>query len=717
MQPATLPKNTLVGLNTIEKDKGEKPCMQFNLLQDESSVVVDSMSLPTEECLELKQSTLMSSINILNSQKSSLSDDGSDDGVRSDKSEPFQNSGSEYVPSNHSEQNESEEESEEVVLANVRNDELETPRGRKRTRSKGKLAKNNALNSERNKNKHKRMKGENYVAFKFVKKEKTYKQVQRGERKMGPACKCKLSTTSRQFFCQAFTEPERKAIFDNFWKNLTWGEKKVYIGGLVDTATPKCHRTDIQGKQRQVAYKFYLKKGNDVRKRVCKKMFMETLCIREWSIKSWVSQNITDENIPPSNKQSTIPKPAENLRRNKQPSKDKEYLIRFLRTLPQMESHYCRKDTTKLYLESQWQNLNELYRFYCAECSSQNFQAINHTTFREEFKNLNLSLYRPKKDQCDTCTGYSVGTIKEEQYSLHINRKKMARAEKESQKNQATNDPSRLLFSMDVQSVLTAPKLQVSASYYKMKLTVHNFTFFNMVSGKGDCYIWHEAAGGVTSNEFTSIVIDYIKRYTTKETKSVIIFSDGCGYQNRNVTLSNAISALAKTKDFEIYQHYLEKGYTQMECDSIHACIEKKLKNREIYVPGCYVQIAKTAKIKNKYEVHYLSHTFFKKYSVLNSYISIRPGNRTHDPKVTDLRCLAYRVDGTIEFKITYEDAWTPLTRRKQKNEDIDIMMVSSLYSAPLKIKPDKFQHLQELKQFIPEDYRSFYDSLISQEK
>lgn len=217
--------------------------MQFNLLQDESSVVVDSMSLPTEECLELKQSTLMSSINILNSQKSSLSDDGSDDGVRSDKSEPFQNSGSEYVPSNHSEQNESEEESEEVVLANVRNDELETPRGRKRTRSKGKLAKNNALNSEGNKNKHKRMKGENYVAFKFVKKEKTYKQVQRGERKMGPACKCKLSTTSRQFFCEAFTEPERKAIFDNFWKNLTWGEKKVYIGGLVDTATPKCHRT------------------------------------------------------------------------------------------------------------------------------------------------------------------------------------------------------------------------------------------------------------------------------------------------------------------------------------------------------------------------------------------------------------------------------------------------------------------------------------------
>lgn len=133
-------------------------------------------------------------------------------------------------------------------------------------------------------------------------------------------------------------------------------------------------------------------------------------------------------------------------------------------------------------------------------------------------------------------------------------------------------------------------------------------------------------------------------------------------------------------------------------------------------MPGCYVQIAKTAKIKNRYEVHYIPHTFFKNYSVLNSYTSIRPGNKIHDPKVTDLRCLAYRVDGTIEFKINYEDAWAKLTRRRQNNQGNDIT-VPLLYTNPLKIKPDKFRHLQELKQFIPEDYRPFYDSLISQEK
>lgn len=182
----------------------------------------------------------MPSINILNSEKSSTSDDG----VQSDRSEPFQDSGSEYVPSNHSEQRESEEseeESQEVVQANLRTEELETPRGRKRIRSKGKCV--NASNSERNQNKLKRMKGDNYVSFKLLKEEKKYEKVQKEERKMGRACKCKLSTTSNQFFCQSFTELERQAVFDDFWQNLTWSEKKVYIRGLVDTSTPKCHRT------------------------------------------------------------------------------------------------------------------------------------------------------------------------------------------------------------------------------------------------------------------------------------------------------------------------------------------------------------------------------------------------------------------------------------------------------------------------------------------
>lgn len=216
-----------------------------------------------------------------------------------------------------------------------------------------------------------------------------------------------------------------------------------------------------------------------------------------------------------------------------------------------------------------------------------------------------------RKDQCDICIGFSVGTIEEDKYKTHITRKNMARAEKDRQKDLAKDNPCTLMFTMDVQAVLTAPRLQVSASYYKMKLMVHNFIFYNMVTGDADCYIWHEGAGGVTANEFTTITLDYIVKNLSLDTKTVIIFSDGCGYQNRNVTLSNALSLLAENKGLEIFQYYLEKGHTQMECDSIHACIERKLKNREVFVPGCYVQVCKRAKLKDPYKVHYVTYDFF----------------------------------------------------------------------------------------------------------
>ncbi|ENN82821.1 hypothetical protein YQE_00811, partial [Dendroctonus ponderosae] len=90
-------------------------------------------------------------------------------------------------------------------------------------------------------------------------------------------------------------------------------------------------------------------------------------------------------------------------------------------------------------------------------------------------------------------------------------------------------------------------------------------------------------------------------------------------------------------------------------------------------------------------------------YSVPNSYSSIHPGNTTHDPKVTDLGCLAYRVDGTTEFKMNYEDAWTQFTRRTQRNEDIDIM-VPSLYTKALQIKQIDIA-LQNLVETVGDKY------------
>ncbi len=169
-----------------------------------------------------------------------------------------------------------------------------------------------------------------------------------------------------------------------------------------------------------------------------------------------------------------------------------------------------------------------------------------------------------------------------------------------------------------------------SAIYYKTKLSCHNFTVYDMHTSEVQCYFWHEAEGDLSSNSFTSCIIDYIEEIvaTSDDVKEVIIFSDGCTYQNRNVVLANALATLAKEKNITITQKFLERGHTQMEVDSVHSVIERKLKNQQIYVTQNYVDIMKGARRILPYKVRYVDHTFFRNYQEIQAYSSIRRARR-----------------------------------------------------------------------------------------
>jgi hypothetical protein len=40
---------------------------------------------------------------------------------------------------------------------------------------------------------------------------------------------------------------------------------------------------------------------------------------------------------------------------------------------------------------------------------------------------MNLSLFKPKKDECNLCVGHSHGSVSDENYNIHITRKNEAR--------------------------------------------------------------------------------------------------------------------------------------------------------------------------------------------------------------------------------------------------------------------------------------------------
>lgn len=105
--------------------------------------------------------------------------------------------------------------------------------------------------------------------------------------------------------------------------------------------------------------------------------------------------------------------------------------------------------------------------------------------------------------------------------------------------------------------------------YYKMKLLCHNFTVYDMVTRKVMCYFWTEIDAELNASSIATCVIEFLGNEDLQGVQTVIIFSDGCTYQNRNTTLSNAMLMFAIKTGITIEHKYLERGHTQMECDSV----------------------------------------------------------------------------------------------------------------------------------------------------
>lgn len=524
--------------------------------------------------------------------------------------------------------------------------------------------------------------------------------------------RCNCTEKETQIKCFSLYEEDRQHIFAKFWE-LSWPEKRVYVTSRVLKSAIKRarNRKNDTDSQRSVSYRYFLnRKGDQIR--VCKTMFCNTLGISLRTISDWLKKDIDS---PDKNKDTPLPGNKENNIRRKDLrfEEQKQNLNTFFETLPKLESHYCRKSTTKLYLEPHFKTKSEIYSIYKDDwCVKNNIRPLSIAAFSNTFEEMNLSLFSPKKDECDVCVGFRTKNIDESVYNEHVLKKEEARMEKERDKNSENR-----VFTMDLQSVLLSPKSNVSALYYRTKLIVHNFTIFDLHSKDGYCFLWHEGEGELTANCFSSIVYKLLHTEVIPHLKphqKIILYSDGCNAQNRNSTMANTLLNLAVTSKVCILQKYLEKGHTQMECDSMHATIERKLKGRIINVPADYIAICKSARKNPKpYIVNYLNHNFFLNLTKVNLLKSIRPGFKSGDPTVMDLRALEYKPNGKVEYKLRHSDSFQELPIRLSNSPQYwEINSLPALYKGPIKIKQEKYEHLMFLKRSMESDYHSFYDNL-----
>ncbi|WAR21214.1 hypothetical protein MAR_015188 [Mya arenaria] len=305
------------------------------------------------------------------------------------------------------------------------------------------------------KNKLLRMQGKKYFGFKKGGDGKSKYCDERPEKSMHPKnCtkRCDKGWGGRQ--CSKIDEHARGEIFNMFWKNMNWREKKVYDLSLV-AKIDVARRTTGENSRRKFSYSYYLR-VDDQRYAVCKSLFLATLALKEDTVYNWINENESEHGIPGNSQKET---PGKNTK-----TEAKDSATKFLQEIPKMPLHYCRARTSKLYLETE----------------------------------LASNQRRQKK-----------------------------------------------VITMDLQSLLLCPKLEASCLFYKTKLCCHNFTLFDLSTKAVMNYFWNETAADLSSSTFATCIIDYMETLDLNGIEKVILYSDGCTYQNRNIILSCALLRFA----------------------------------------------------------------------------------------------------------------------------------------------------------------------------
>lgn len=564
---------------------------------------------------------------------------------------------------------------------------------------------NKTTRVKRQREKRLRLIGEDYEGLKKIDGKYKYRKCGK-QREIGPRCQSsKCNKTGRH--CSKFTYLDRNNIFHAFWKQMTsWSARKSYIATLVDVVVSKKKK---EGSRRSDTFYYYLKRNNQ-KELVCKKMFLSTFGLKEWSVRSWC---LTAEKKTGMHKKEISKDLRESRKRvSRSMQESKNVLKEYLDAIPKLPSHYCRASTSKMYLEPIFQSKSDVYREYEKFAKEKDVAIMGRTVFNELFTKQNLGIFRPKKDHCDLCMAHEHGHGNEEDYQGHQRRKMEAREQKQKDKEEAINNPDTVMcLTVDMQAVKLAPYLRCSAMYYKTKLCVHNFTIYNLGTAEVHCFLWDETHGSLEATNITSILISFLENAVSQGQgiKKIIIFSDGCGYQNRNVVLSNALLKFSIDRQVTIIQNFLEKGHTQMEVDSAHSLIERRLKNKDIYLPSDYIRICREARPSNPFIVRYFQFNDFLDFTKLKYYTTIRPGYKVGDPTVSDIRCLKYEGTGQITYKLNYTGEWQNFTKRPNLGHKVSI---DPRYTERLKIKAEKYNHLQILKKAMDAEFWSYYENI-----
>lgn len=130
----------------------------------------------------------------------------------------------------------------------------------------------------KNKTKRQRMEGKPYMGYSRKDGKVSY-NIPREARKLGPACKSKECVRVKNKHCSKITEEARLKIFKNFWDEMNWDQRKVFVINHVKKCDVKRIYTETEDSRRKNTLQYFLTVGNE-KLQICKKNVLTNIVLR-----------------------------------------------------------------------------------------------------------------------------------------------------------------------------------------------------------------------------------------------------------------------------------------------------------------------------------------------------------------------------------------------------------------------------------------------------
>nr|CAI5860789.1 unnamed protein product [Callosobruchus analis] len=235
--------------------------------------------------------------------------------------------------------------------------------------------------------------------------------------------------------------------------------------------------------------------------------------------------------------------------------------------------------------------------------------------------------------------------------------------------------------------------------------------------------MWDESIGGRGGNEMSSCLMKYASSLPNG-VDHIVVWSDNCPSQNRNLQIIMCYFLILQLNPSikQIEHKYLLRGHTHMEVDSVHARIEKALKNSpkfSIITPWDWQQLIRIC--DHRIDVFEMDTTDFLDFNQHNAEALLKPNKKKIKVnKVVHMKFLKGS-NGILYYKISFDQTefdkidFNKPQARKTRREQEDRSQLSSPGSIRESLKPitsKKFADLQEALKWVPKRFYSFFNNL-----